>query len=371
MKIYKLSKIIVCSVLSSCLLTACSGSPSALSSTKRSEVIASKPSSIWGTMSDHFYLDPHVDNKEVSKQIAYLQKNPDDLRCILKKAGPYISYVYAKTQQEGMPGELALLPIVESEYSPYARSKVGASGLWQIMPQTGSELGLKKSSSYDGRRDIVASTHAALRFLDDLHNEFHNWELALAAYNWGPGNIERVIKNKHKWFGKPSFWDLNNLPKETKYYVPKLYALAAVIKNPAQYHIELPAITAETQLAALKVGPKVDLKKMAQSTGISVETIRKLNPGYKDLATAKGAPNTVLVPVDKVEAIKPIVSVLAVNNVNVKNMASDTVKKVTQQSVVNTFIKQGEWLIMALANISSTDAYAGTAGQSLLKAFDI
>ena len=358
MKLYKLSKFIICSVFASCSLTACSGSSSASTSPKTStQVTAMKPSSIWGSMSEHFTLDTHTDNKAVIKQISYLQKNPEDLNHILKKAGPYISYVYAKTQQKHMPAELALLPIVESEYSPYARSKVGASGLWQIMPRTGSELGLKKSSAYDGRRDIVASTNAALGFLRDLNGEFNDWELALAAYNWGPGNIEHSVKNRHKWFGKATFWDLKHLPKETHDYVPKLLALAAVIKNPARYHIELPAISAEPQLAALKIGPKVDLKKMAQSTGISVETMRKLNPGYQTLATSKGAPNTVLVPVDKVEAIKPIAPVLAVNTVSVNNPAVDAVNKVTKQSVINDFIKHGEWLIIALANIASNEAY--------------
>lgn len=361
MKINKLSQIIICSVLSCCFLTACNGyTPGLPMPGKPKAINTAKPSSIWGSISEHFELDPHIDNKAVSKQIAYLQKNSDDLNTILRKAGPYISYVFVKTQQKKMPAELALLPIVESEYSPLAKSRVGASGLWQIMPRTGSELGLKKSSSYDGRRDIVASTRVALAFLDDLHHEFNNWELALAAYNWGPGNIERSIKNSHKWFGKPSFWDLNHLPKETRDYVPKLYALAAVIKNPARYHIQLPAITAEPQIAALKVGPKVDLKKMAQSTGISVETIRKLNPGYQTLATSKGAPNTVLVPVDKVEAIKPIVPVLAVQTVSVKPQANETIKKVTEQSVIDKLIREGEWFLIALANIPSSNAYAAS-----------
>jgi membrane-bound lytic murein transglycosylase D len=358
MRLNKIGKLAICGIVSSLLLTGCDNSSalSVMRAEQHSLSLLAKSDSIWGNMGKHFQLDSKPDNRAVSQQIAYLQKNSQNLNAILKKAGPLITYVYAKTQQEGLPAELALLPIVESDYSPTARSPVGASGLWQIMPQTGRDLGLKNFSAYDGRKDIVASTHAALLFLKDLHGEFHNWELALAAYNWGPANIERIVKHNKPMFG--NYWDLKRIPKETRDYVPKLYALAAVIKNPARYHIELPAISTEPQVAALKIAPKVDLKKIAQSTGISIETMRKLNPGYHALATTKGAPNTVLVPADKVEAIKPLIPVLAVATPKIRNDAEEAVKKATQDTVVNTLLKQGQWLIVSLAGLASTDAFA-------------
>lgn len=370
MRLVKVSKLIICGALAGSLLSACDSSasplPSVQVSTNTTTVTApvaapvSDANSMWTAMSKNFQLDPSVDKKEVSKQIAVLQKNQGNLARTLREAAPYLSFVYGKIREQGLPAELALLPIVESNYSPYAKSPVGASGLWQIMPKTGTGLGLKNNKGYDGRRDIVASTNAALTYLKSLNNMFKkNWELALAAYNWGPGNILKAVK-KHAGV---TFWTMK-MPQETKNYVPKLLALAAVIKDPARYNITLPKLDNAPQLAALQVPAKVDLKKVAQSAGISEDTMRKLNPGYHDMATTHGSPNTVLVPANKVEAIKPNVTVLAVNTPSPANTAApvnkteNVVHNVTKQSVMDMLLHRGEWLIAALANIPSTDAYA-------------
>lgn len=355
MKIAKMSKLVVCGVVASTIFFTAFASPLSLMQVQQGSLSAGD-SSMWSTMSQHFNIDLQAENNpEVSKQISYLRKHQDDLAVILKRAAPYISYVYAKTQQRGFPAELALLPIVESEYNPNVISSVGATGLWQIMPETAMDLGLRNHPGYDGRRDIVASTDAALAYLNDLHNEFKkDWELALAAYNWGPANIEKKVKNQSI---QTRFWDLKKLPIETKLYVPRLLALAAVIKDPARYHINLPEMSDKLQVASLTVGSKVDLKKVAESTGISVATMRKLNPGYKALATTKNAPNTVLIPANKLAEIKPLIEILAINNLTV-GRADRIIKTAAAQSVAAKLLRQGEWLIVELANLESSKAYA-------------
>lgn len=374
MKLLKTSKIIICGVLCSSLLAACDNSattPSTTASAPASSSLALihvkqgslRPvdsSSLWGQMAKSFHLDVREDNPDVAKQIAYLQKHQDLLAKTLQEAGPYLSYVFNKTRTEGMPAELALLPVVESDYNPYAKSPVGASGLWQIMPGTATQLSLKTNQAYDGRRDIVASTDAALGYLDNLHRMFKNdWELALASYNWGPGNVQKAVKRK-SLMGQASYWDIK-MPKETQNYVPKLFALVAIIKNPAKYNIQLPKISAQTQVATVQVGPKVDLKQVAVASGIGVDTMRKLNPGYQKLATSQVSPNTILIPVDKVDAVKPVTLVLAVNVANSAVKVAPvqaSIKAPVQQQVRDSLLKKGEWVLAALANIPSSSVFA-------------
>lgn len=362
MKILKSSKLIICGVLCSSLLAACDNSvasPSnsfSLMQVQQGSLRTMDSSTIWGHMAKNFKLDIRVDNKDVAKQIAYLQKHQDLLAKTLTEAGPYISYVFSKVQAKGLPAELALLPVVESDYDPYAKSPVGASGLWQIMPQTATHLSLKSNQGYDARRDVVASTDAALIYLNSLNRMFkNNWELALAAYNWGPGNVQKAVKRK-SLMGPASYWDIK-MPKETQDYVPKLMALAAIIKNPAKYNVKLPNISAQTQVATLTVGPKVDLKKVAVDSGVGVDTMRKLNPGYHQLATNSGAPNMVLVPVNKVDAIKSVTLVLAVN-IAQSPVQTAQINAPLQQHLRDNLIKGSEWLLMNVAAIPSNVAFA-------------
>lgn len=269
-----------------------------LASTNKNE------STIWASMSEDFSMDHYVNRSEVNAQMAIWQRNKKDLYQLLKTAAPYISYVYEQTKKQGLPAELALLPIIESEFNPHNRSNKGATGIWQIMPGTASDLGLKNRHGYDGRRDIVASTNAALSYLRSLHKTLgSNWQLALAAYNWGPGKVQAAV-NRRKLSSPSSFWNLQNIPKETRAYVPKLLALAEMIQNPKRYHITLPIVENGPQLALVKVDAHVDLKQIAASTGISVKTMRQLNPGYSNMYTVPGVPNTLLIPIEKIALLK-------------------------------------------------------------------
>jgi len=373
MKIPKISKsLIICIVLCSSLLTACDNNSGAVLSLIRLEQSGleaifpaqqSNPnSSMWANMSQHFELKDQTTKAAVNTQIASLQKHQGDLYKILQNSAPYISYVFEQTQKRGLPAELALLPIVESDFNPNCRSNKGASGIWQIMPGTASDLGLKNNHAYDGRRDIVASTDAALTYLNELNRNFDgDWELALAAYNWGPGNIQKVARQQVKWFKKSNFWSLHRLPAETAEYVPKLLALAAVIKDPARYNIKLPPALSGPHLASIQVGASVDLKKIAKSTNIDVKTMRQLNPGYRNMATAAGAPNTLLVPIEKAQAFKPLVTTTSklATNTNTKHKLasgktnSDITTAENSRNMMKAILTQGQWLLIALADIPS------------------
>lgn len=254
--------------------------------------------SIWSSMRSEFKLDHKTQSSRVQAEIRKLLADQDKLYQILEAAGPYLYFIHKQTQARGLPAELALIPVIESEFNPNDHSKVGALGLWQLMPGTARELGVHVKSGYDGRRNVVASTKAALAYFNDLGNMFDgNWHLAIAAYNCGQVKVQSVARR----VGSQSFWNLP-LPQETKYYVPKLLAVAAIVKNPEKYGVKLPPISNEPYFTELKVKKTVNLKHVAQTSGISIETLHTLNPDYKHGAIPnKGS---LLVPVKKAPAVK-------------------------------------------------------------------
>lgn len=267
------------------------------------ESVSVKPvESVWDSLSRELNLDHKAQSVQVKAEIRKLLADQDKFYQILDAAGPYIYYIYKQVQARGLPAELALIPIIESEFNPYDRSKAGATGLWQLMPGTASELGVKVKNGYDGRRNVIASTKAALAYFNDLGNMFNgDWYLALAAYNSGQGRVKSEVKHT----GTSNFWNLRRLPKETKFYVPKLLAVAAILKNPEKYGIELPAVDNKPYFTELKVKKEVNLEKVAKSSGMNVKTLTLLNPDYKKGSVPKkNNAYSLLVPVDKLPAVK-------------------------------------------------------------------
>jgi len=259
--------------------------------------------SVWTSLSHDLKLDHKANSKLVQAEIHKLLADQNKLNSILQAAGPYIYYVYQQTQKRGLPAELALIPVIESEYNPNDHSNKGATGLWQLMPETAHELGIKIKSRYDGRRNVVASTKAALAYFNDLGNMFKgNWYLAIAAYNCGQVKVASAERNT----GSHSFWNLP-LPRETKDYVPKLLAVAAIIKNPEKYGIKLPSVTNAPYFATVQVRTPMSLVQVAKSSGISIETLHALNPDYNHgvvvIADVKKAA-TLLVPANKESAVR-------------------------------------------------------------------
>ncbi len=258
---------------------------------------------IWKQIAKDFTLSEYEDTPEVQKQIRWYQQHSKSLTQITERAAPYLYYIHQQVREKGLPGELVLLPIIESAYNPFAYSQ-GASGLWQLMPGTGSDLGLKQNSSFDGRRDVVGSTQAALSYLGYLDNMFDdNWLLAIAAYNSGPGTVLNADKANRGDHGDTEFWSLR-LPAITKQYVPRLLAVAAIISNPEKYGIHLPDVPNEPYFAKVDVDSPIALSKVAKLSGLPANDIYNLNAGYKQKQVASNTPQHLLIPVEKVQTFK-------------------------------------------------------------------
>ena len=256
---------------------------------------------VWDVLRSEFTLNHETTPPAVQQQIRWIISHPSYLQKIARQSQPYIYHIVTEIKKRKLPGELALIPMIESSYDPFAYSGAGAAGLWQLMPGTGTELGLKQDWWYDGRRSIGPSTNAALTYLVYLHNYFNgDWLLAFAAYDAGEGTISRIIKGMGKTAGSVSFWSLS-VPQETRAYIPRLLALAEVVQNPQRYHVQLADIPHEPYFEEVNIGSQIDLNHAAKLAGISYRDLIKLNPGFNRWATAPYRPYKLLVPADKAE----------------------------------------------------------------------
>ncbi len=225
-----------------------------------------------------------------------LQRNGSYLTDLNRRARPYLHVIVGELERAGLPTELALLPEVESRYNPRAVSPKSASGMWQFMPYTGIEMGLRQDASYDGRNDILASTRGAIAYLKQLKAEFNgDWALALASYNAGPGRV-RSAQRANKARGKPTdFWSLN-LPTETELYVPKLLAISSMVRSPERYGMRMPPLENRARLELVEARRQIDLASAARASGVPLQTLRDLNPGLKRSRTPSYGPHRILVP---------------------------------------------------------------------------
>ncbi|MFC6478793.1 transglycosylase SLT domain-containing protein [Pseudomonas asuensis] len=254
---------------------------------------------IWTRVGQQFTLLNQVgSNTRIDQQLTWLLQNRSFLASASNRAGPYLHFIVEGLEEHNLPAELALLPIIESAYNPVAVSNQKAVGLWQFMPATARDFGLELTPSYDGRRDIIASTQAAMKYLTRLHKQFDNdWLLALAAYNAGEGTVSRSIEaNRRK--GLPTdYWHLN-LPRETQAYVPRLLALSMLVGTPAGYGIDLKPVANEPYFMAVELRHPVDLTQIALTSGITEKELQRLNPAYIRGNTV-GGPGHLLVPISK------------------------------------------------------------------------
>lgn len=254
------------------------------------------PMDLWARIRNGYQL-PKTMNRRVEQQLKWFAKHPEYMNRVAQRGERYLFHIVEEVEARGLPMELALLPIVESAFDPFAYSHGRASGIWQFIPGTGKMLGLKQNWWYDGRRDIVASTDAALRYLENLNARFDgDWLHALASYNSGSGNVSKAIRrNKQK--GKPTdFWNLD-LPRETEAYVPKLIALAILIDKPEEYQLSLHSIPNQPYFAALDIGSQIDLAQAAEMADISMDDLYHLNPAFNRWATDPQGPHQLLLPV--------------------------------------------------------------------------
>ena len=244
---------------------------------------------------------PVEENKRLVAQRNWYARHPSYLDRVAKRAEPFLFYIVEELEKNDMPIEIALLPIVESAFDPFAYSHGRASGMWQFVPGTGKRFGMKQNWWYDGRRDVIASTEGAIAYLKYLHKFFDgDWLLALAAYNSGEGRVRRAMRNNARKNKPTDFWSLD-LPKETRAYVPKLLALADIVKRPEHFGVKLYEIENKSVLTKVDIGSQLDLAKAAQLADLSLGELQRLNPGFNRWATDPDGPHYLLLPETKVE----------------------------------------------------------------------
>lgn len=336
---------------------------------------------IWQRVRSQFNFK-FEDNSRITAQRNWYLKHPDYMKRVAIRAKPFLHLIVEKLEQQKMPLELVLLPIVESAFDPFAYSHGRAAGMWQFIPSTGKRFGMKQTWWYDGRRDVMASTQGAIDYLNYLVKMYDgNWFHALAAYNSGEGRVQRAI-SKNRKAGKPTdFWNLD-LPRETRAYVPKLLALADILANSEQYDFKWPKIDNIPFTQEVIVGSQIDLALAAQMAGLTVKEIHSLNPGYNRWATDPNGPFTLLLPIDKakkfsIELAKTDNS-QRLNWVRHKVKSGDSLLKLAKQyhtttdiiSKVNelrsNMIIAGEHLIIPVA-LKSLDSYSLSQEQRLAK----
>lgn len=259
---------------------------------------------LWQRLRGLYAMDRSVDNARVQAQLNWYVRHPRYIDRVVERGSRYLHHIVNEVERRGLPGELALLPIVESAFDPFAYSHGRAAGMWQFIPSTGKYFGLDQSWWHDDRRDILASTDAALNYLERLSDRFDgDYTLALASYNSGAGTVSKAIRRNANR-GKPTdYWALD-LPRETKAYVPKLIALAKIFEDPEAYGITLPEFRDEPYFEVVDTGSQIDLAQAADLAGVDIDEIYLLNPSFNRWATAPDGPHRLLVPVASAERFR-------------------------------------------------------------------
>nr|WP_259366702.1 MULTISPECIES: LysM peptidoglycan-binding domain-containing protein [unclassified Colwellia] len=311
---------------------------------------------IWQRIRTKFTFDIPEDKRVISQRNWFV-KHPEYLDRVAKRSEPFIFYIVQELEKNDIPLEIALLPIVESAFDPFAYSHGRASGMWQFVPGTGKRFDMKQNWWYDGRRDVIASTQGAIKYLKYLNKFFDgDWLLALAAYNSGEGRVKRAMKKNARKNLPTDFWSLD-LPRETRAYVPKLLALADVISRPDDFNIKLYEIENKSQITNINIESQLDLAKAAKLADLSLAELQRLNPGFNRWATDPDGPHRLLIPNHKVANFEkklaelPKKDRLAWQRYKIKN--GDNLGEIAHK--FNTDIK----LIKQINNIKGTQIRAG------------
>ncbi|MDT8452802.1 MAG: LysM peptidoglycan-binding domain-containing protein [Gammaproteobacteria bacterium] len=267
-------------------------------------ITASEPhETVWQHVRAGFKFNSDYDQELIQAELAWYSSNEGYMNRVMERSEPFLHYILSEAEKLGLPTELVLLPIVESAFQPFAYSHGRAAGLWQFIPATGRSFGLRQDWWYDGRRDIHASTQAALQYLSNLSKMFDgDWLLALAAYNSGQGTVRRAIR-KNERLNKPTdFWNLD-LPRETRSYVPKMLALKEIINNPQDYGVSLRCIPHVPGFKLVDVGSQIDLALAAEMANIDLDTLYNYNPAFNRWSTPPEGPHMLLLPADAADTL--------------------------------------------------------------------
>ena len=340
---------------------------------------------LWSRLRAGFTMDHSVDNARVQAQLDWYVRHPRYIDRVVERGSRYLHYIINETEKRGLPSELALLPVVESAFDPFAYSHGRAAGLWQFIPSTGKYFGLTQSWWHDDRRDVIAATDAALTYLERLANRFDgDYTLALAAYNSGGGTVSSAMRRNRNAGKSTDYWSLT-LPTETRHYVPKLIALAKIFDDPKAYGIDLPPLKDEPYFEVVDTGSQLDLAQAAELAGVDIDEIYLLNPSYNRWATNPDGPHRLLVPKQQAEAFQTALaefpSEQRVSWQNYKVRKGDSLNTIarkfsTTPSVIqqvnklnSDLIRIGQQLLIPSATKGS-DAYALSQAQRLERTQD-
>ena len=264
--------------------------------------LTAAPVGLWQRIRNGFGL-PDLSSPLVREQEEWYANRQEYISRTVARSSRYLYHIVEAVEKRGMPSEIALLPIIESAYNPVAYSHAHASGIWQFIPSTGKRYGLQQNFWYDGRRDVMAATQAALDYLETLYEMFGSWDLALAAYNWGENAVSRAIaKNLAK--GLPTDYQSLTMPKETRYYVPKLQAVKNIIADPARYGIALEEVANQPYFVAVTTTRHIDVKLAARLAEVPLEEFISLNPAYSRPVIRVDGEQTLLLPADKADTFR-------------------------------------------------------------------
>lgn len=240
-----------------------------------------------------------MDNDLVREWENWYASRPDYVERMIGRSGHFLFHIVEQVEKRGMPMEIALLPMIESAYNPVAYSRSHASGIWQFIPSTGKDFGLRQNWWYDGRRDIIAATEAALDYLHKLHGMFGDWQLALASYNWGEGAVGRAME-KNRVKGLATDYESLTVPAETRGYIPKLIAVKNIISNPARYGLTIADIPNEPYFDTVTLKRHIDMKLAAKLAEMPTEEFKFLNPGHNKPLIKAGEAERIVLPKHKV-----------------------------------------------------------------------
>ncbi len=264
--------------------------------------VPAPPRDIWERLRSGYAMAP-MDNDLVRAWESRYVAKPEYFSRMVERGSHYLFHIVEEIERRKMPAEIALLPMIESAYNPQAYSKAHASGLWQFIPSTGKLYGLRQNWWYDGRRDVIAATGAALDYLEKLYAQFGDWELALASYNWGEGAVARAMsRNQAK--GLPTDYASLTMPAETRNYLPKLIAVKNIIADPARFGVTLVNVPNEPYFEVVTVRRHIDVKLAAKFAGMPLDEFKFLNPAHNKPVIMAGEEEKIVLPRDRVAAFK-------------------------------------------------------------------
>ena len=266
------------------------------------ERLLTRPADLWERLRQGFALSD-VDAKLIARHEAWYAARPELLRAIFGRGRRYLHYIVEEVERRGLPAELALLPAVESGFNPLALSSARASGLWQFVPDTGVRYKLEQSAHFDARRDVPASTSAALDYLQELYALHGDWPLALASYNWGESSVQRAVAVARAR-GRDGGFDSLALPEETRNYVPRLLALRNIVVDPARFGLDLGELADEPYFTTVPLEVRLDLKVAAQLADVPYEDLLALNPGYNRPRAPGAVKVALVVPAERAEFLQ-------------------------------------------------------------------